>query len=213
MPRNSAIPCPHCNRSYTTQSNEPALIICPSCRGVIENKTNVRWSEKVLMPDDWSFIKIGTRGEWNKKTFEVIGRVRLQLINSAKNVWYVTFDDRTYGWLFDSNRNMSISNSDSLAFGFDSVKKLRPGKNVAIGTRNCEIVGIDEVEKVTCEGEVGNWQYFKPRFFLTDGVLYNQVSVFFRMDIPNQLINYFIADRVTLENFKKETFNSWNEWQ
>lgn len=213
MTRNSTIPCPHCNRSYTTQSNEPALIICPSCNGVIENQTNVRWSEKVLMPADWSFIKTGARGEWNKKTFEVIGRVRLQLINIYKNVWYIVFDDRTYGWIFDSNGNMSISPAESLALDFDNIKKLRPGKSISLGTRHCEIASIDEVERVTCEGEVGNWQFFRPHFFLVDGVLSNQVSVFFRMDIPNKQINYFISDRITLENFKKETFNSWNEWQ
>jgi hypothetical protein len=108
---------------------------------------------------------------------------------------------------------MSISPSESIALGFDQIKKLRPGKNITLSTRNCEIVSIEEVERLICEGEVGNWQFFRPNFFLTDGVLYNQVSVFFRMDIPNKLINYFIADRVTLENFKKETFNSWNEWQ
>ncbi|MFY8035679.1 MAG: hypothetical protein ACOVMQ_00860 [Cyclobacteriaceae bacterium] len=180
---------------------------------MIENQTNVRWSEKVMMPADWSFIKLGTKGEWNKKVFEVIGRVRLQLINSYKNVWYVAFDDRTCGWLFEFNGNMSISPSESIALGFDQIKKLRPGKNITLSTRNCEIVSIEEVERLICEGEVGNWQFFRPNFFLTDGVLYNQVSVFFRMDIPNKLINYFIADRVTLENFKKETFNSWNEWQ
>ena len=213
MTRNSTIPCPHCNRSYTTQSNEPALIICPSCNGVIENQTNLRWSEKVLMPADWSFIKTGTRGEWNKKTFEVIGRVRLQLINTYKNVWYIVFDDRTYGWIFDSNGNMSISPAESLALDFDNIKKLRPGKSISLGTRHCEIESIDEVERVTGEGEVGNWQFFRPRFFMVDGVLSNQVSVFFRMDIPNKQINYFISDRITLENFKKETFNSWNEWQ
>jgi hypothetical protein len=166
-----------------------------------------------LFPADWSFIKVGSKGAWKDQPFEVIGRVKLQLLNSYKNAWYILYDNGTSGWLFDWLGNLAIGSAYKKDFDFEDIIKLRPGKSINIHENSCEIVCMEECERVMYEGELGNWKHFKRGIFVADGVLYNQASIFFLIDIPKKEIIYLEAGKASLENLKLETVTQWDEWR
>jgi hypothetical protein len=212
MVRNNTYACSTCSFAYTVKSINPNLLICPQCNSIIQNLTGQKLIVP-LFPANWSFVKIGAKGNWKEKTFEVIGRVKLQLLNSYKNAWYILYDDGTSGWLMDGLGSLSIVNTRKQSFEFEDIKKLRPGKSLNLDNRSCEIVSMEECERVMYEGEIGNWTLFKPGFFVAEGLLYNQASVSFFLNIPKKEIMYLEGEKATLENLKAETLIKLDEWR
>jgi hypothetical protein len=212
MVRNNTYDCSSCGYSHTVKSMNPVLLVCPKCSSIIQDLTGQKLS-KSFFQADWSFIKIGTHGEWKKQGFQVIGRVKFQLLNGYLNAWYILYTDRSSGWLFDWLGKLSIATTTQYQIDFKEVQKLTPGKKIKLSDRSCELISIDECERVVYEGEIGALPFFRPPLFLCEGLLGNQASVFFMLNIPKKEIIYLEAEKATIQNLKTETLFAFDDWR
>ncbi len=60
------------------------------------------------MPDDWSYIQIGTTGEYKSRPFQIVGRIRLQLRSEYKNFWCAADHKGDSLWIAESFGSISI---------------------------------------------------------------------------------------------------------
>lgn len=212
MIRNNTYSCSNCQAIYTIKSMNAKLLVCVKCNDVIQDLTNQKLIRKVF-PDDWSYIKIGTKGIANKKQFEVIGRVKLQLFNSYKNAWYILFDDGLTSWLMDDVGKLSIAQHATKDIDFDTIYQLVPGKKVKLKNLTCTLYSMEECEQVYYEGEIGAWAYYSRGFFLAEGVLSNQGTVLFFLNIPKKEIHCMDTASIGFENLNPSTITQWDEWK
>lgn len=88
--------CSGCGSYQQVVLEAPVLVVCRQCGNFIIDNTR---ANPVLrpapMPQDWTFIQIGTTGFIDDKQFAVIGRVRLQLLNEYKNIWTIVTESAT----------------------------------------------------------------------------------------------------------------------
>jgi len=212
MVRTNTYSCSECQASYTIKSMNAKLLVCTKCGSVVQDLTNQKLVRKAI-PDDWSYIQIGTKGIVDKKQFEVIGRVKLQLFNSYKNAWYVLFEDGLTSWLMDDVGKLSIAQHATKDIEFETIYQLVPGKKVKIKNLTCSLYSMDECEQVYYEGEIGSWAYFSRGFFLAEGILSNHGTVLFFLNIPKKEIQCMDTAPITLENLNPSTILTWDEWK
>jgi hypothetical protein len=212
MVRNNSYDCSSCGYSYTVKSMNPMLLVCPKCNSTIQDLTGERLSTSFIQAD-WSFIKISTRGEWKNQGFQVIGRAKFQLLNGYLNAWYLLYTDNSSGWLFDWLGKLAIATTTQYQIDFKEAQKLAPGKRVRLRDRTCDLISMDECERLMYEGEIGLLPFYRPPIFLCEGLLYNEIFVFFMLNIPKEEIIYFEAEKATVQNLKTETLLTFNDWR
>jgi Domain of unknown function (DUF4178) len=61
------------------------------------------------LPPDLSPLQIGARGEWKGKSFELVGRIRVEYELGSWNEWYALFADGTGGWLAEAQGFYMVS--------------------------------------------------------------------------------------------------------
>lgn len=106
------------------------------------------------LPPDLSPLQIGTRGTWQGKSFELVGRIRVEWESGSWTEWFAIFAGGTEGWVAESQ-------------GFYMVSFQEPDVRIPIsaddlrGTRKLKLAGRDwavtDVKDATClagEGEL-----------------------------------------------------------
>ncbi len=61
------------------------------------------------LPPDLSPFQIGTKGEWEGKGFEIVGRVRVEWQEGSWNEWCILYDAATTGWLAEAQGLLMVS--------------------------------------------------------------------------------------------------------
>jgi hypothetical protein len=204
--------CTNCLNNYTARSAVPSIIICDKCNSVIHNTTNIYLSP-TDMPDDWSFIQIGTTGTDIDKKFEVIGRTRLQLRNEYKNYWTILYSDNTTGFLYESFGSLVILGPEMHAYN-DDLRKLKAGSKIK-KQANLTLVGdfVEKCESLAFEGEISNWKEIDPGFFVVQTSSIMGYAAVFHIHSVTEVVYYYYGKKMTLENLKLQNILQWNEWK
>jgi hypothetical protein len=88
--------CPACSAAVTYRSAETRIKVCV-CGQVLNRSDNddlaVKPAYTIADHNDW--IRVGTRGAFGDRKFEVLGRFRVWLEESVYNYWTILFDDST----------------------------------------------------------------------------------------------------------------------
>jgi hypothetical protein len=205
--------CPACGSFQPGVLNNPMRVICNNCgASIVDNsKTNPALTP-APMPEDWTFIKIGSTATINDEQCAVVGRVRLQLLNEYKNIWtLVSISAKTYQ-LIESFGSFSIFGPQWHIFDKDP-SKLRSGKTVPISSAS-KFHGeyLEKCIEIHCEGEIAIWHFFKPGFFIfqcTDP----EMKIAFMPFEPKEKIQYLLGAKLNLENLKLSNIVSWDEWK
>jgi hypothetical protein len=165
------------------------------------------------MPDDWSFIQLGTTGTDIDKKFEVIGRVRLQLRNEYKNYWTILYSDNTTGFLYESFGSLAILAPEMNAYN-DDLRKLKAGCKIKKG-ENVTLIGdfVEKCESLSLAGEIGNWKEIDPGFFLVQASSAVGYMAVFHINSVTEVVYYFYGKKMNLENLKLQNILQWNEWK
>src|SRR6187402_1195844 len=96
--RNDVFSCSKCNTMHTTVLENASLLACRNCFEVIADNITGTKPNTARIPDDWTFVQIGTQGEFNKHKFRIVGRIRMQLRNEYKNFWSAEYSNGKCFW-------------------------------------------------------------------------------------------------------------------
>jgi predicted RNA-binding Zn-ribbon protein involved in translation (DUF1610 family) len=155
---NQKYDCPSCGGAVVFQSSIAVFAVCPYCRTmVVRHDVNVEAiGQLAALPPDLSPLQIGTTGEFENRSFTLIGRVRLTYTEGSWTEWYVMFGDNSHGWLGEAQGFFSIGSETPSAGNCFPTRSLA----MPVGTR-VEINGLSYVvtdrKATTClwgEGEL-----------------------------------------------------------
>lgn len=213
MNQSELLTCPECNLAAKIKGTHAILYTCTACATVIANKTQLPLP-KNLMPEDWSIIQIGTTGVFNKKGFEVVGRIRMQMRKEYKNYWCLWFPvEMKYGWLVESLGFYAICSDTFFEITqLEIIQKIRANTSFKV-TENTSVT-IDEVdfcESLSFSGEINTWS-FNERFFVAQGKNGPLIAAFIHFSAHKDRVKFLAGEWVPVKSLQLNTLNSSNVW-
>ncbi len=213
MNKNSVYSCPACNTLHTQALEETTLIACKNCGEIIfQSITGDTKIKPSKIPQDWSFIKIGASGLYQKRPFTIIGRIRLQLRNDYKNFWCAEISNGKSQWIMESFGSFSMLNPPWHEYT-KSASKLRAGKSIEVAP-NLHYNGeyVEKCEGMSYEGEIGSWKLFAPGFFLVQASRNDLQTCIFTIESKDH-VEYITGSLVKVEDLSLKNILEWNEWK
>jgi hypothetical protein len=205
--------CPDCNLANKTRGLRSVIFTCTACGAVLANETGLD-IPKMAMPDDWSIIQVGTTGTYNKKGFEVVGRVRMQMRKEYKNYWCLWFPvDMKYAWLVESLGFYAMCTD--IFFEVDQievVKKIRANTSFQVSEKTS--VTIDEVdfcEILSFSGEINTWSYGNS-FFVAQGKNGPIIAAFIHFSAQKDRVKFLAGEWVPVESLQLKNINTTHVW-
>lgn len=211
--RNSVYSCPSCNTLHTLVLQEISLVTCKNC-GVLITKPDAlsRYTTAGRMPEDWSFIQIGTTGEYNGQPFTVVGRIRIQLRNDYKNFWCAEYSQGKCLWLIESFASFIVIPSLRKTFTGD-IAKLKSGSKI-IMTKDLTVTGeyVEKCEGIGYQGEIGPWKLFTAGFFVVQASRADgQTAIFFIGSKDD--VEFVIGQKMPMDKLHLKKILEFNEWR
>jgi hypothetical protein len=205
--------CPGCGSYQQGVLEQPVLVVCKQCHVIIVNNTSSGTKlQPKPMPEDWSFIRIGTTGTFETEQFAVVGRIRLQLLNDYKNVWTIVTRTGKTLQLVESFGSFSVFQPDWRAFD-QALSKLRAGKSIPISsTTKYHGEYLEKSFDVHYEGEIAVWRHFHDGFFLVQCSDSESNTALFPFE-TKQPVQYLHGKKVTLDILKLSNTVTWDEWK
>lgn len=156
--------CCVCNNAVSLHENT-TYTFCKNCNQWLA-KTEVgtleiQYLKTIEIAND--YVKIGTKGVWQNKSFVVTGRCRLWFDSATENFWTILFDDRSVGFLREyvgfysiiTPRNIDLNKTDI------TVSTLTKNKSYKLSESEiCTFNEKRETDYIDAEGEFGF-----PRFY------------------------------------------------
>jgi hypothetical protein len=108
----SSYDCPQCGAPVKFQSSIAVFAVCEHCRSMVVRKDLNLETIGVMaeLPPDLSPLQIGTRGEWKGRSFELLGRIRVEWGQGSWNEWYASFSDGgVAGWVAEAQGFYMVS--------------------------------------------------------------------------------------------------------
>lgn len=120
--------CPNCSAPVAFAWSQSVQTVCTHCRSiVVRHDVNVQALGQVAdVPADLSPIQIGTRGRFDGRAFEVVGRIVYEYEDGGWNEWHVVFGDGESGWLSDAQAQYAISQPATNRPALPSAQDLKP---------------------------------------------------------------------------------------
>ena len=106
------------------------------------------------LPPDLSPLQIGTRGEWKGRTFELLGRIRVEWAQGSWNEWYAAFSDGVAGWVAEAQGFYMVSFETKDRNIPQTPKEIPPGNFLRLAGRTWSITDIKTVRCRAGEGEL-----------------------------------------------------------
>jgi hypothetical protein len=210
--QNTIYNCPACSTVHKVQLHSASLIICRVCNEIVADA--VSGSEKPVaasIPDDWSFLQIGTTGVYKEYKFTVIGRLRLQLRNDYKNFWCTLYDDGKCLWIAESFGSFALFTSSWQEVKND-LSQMHAGKKIILANKvNLHAEYVEKCESISYAGEIGPWNLFHPDFFLIQASNTGGQTAFFTIQKKEGYI--LTGEKVTLEELNLNNILTWDEWK
>ena len=157
------VPCPNCGAEVTFRSAALPSRVCDYCQTIL-----VRRGEGVeavgkaaSLPFDVSPIQIGTRGTFDNRNFDVIGRVRWGWTDGSWNEWLLLFADGSHAWLGEAMgqymllRERPIGDLDPAALEALTKEETIPvGRVAQVDGETLTVADAREATCIAAEGEL-----------------------------------------------------------
>ena len=175
--------CPNCGADVSFRSPALPVRICDHCRSMIVRKGDAlnALGKAAVLPFDVSPIMIGTRGRFEDRPFEVIGRVRWGWTDGSWNEWLLLFGDGSNAWLGEAMGQYLLLRAWPLdTVQTQMIRRLAAGERLPVGTsgeldgRPLTIVDARDATCIAAEGELpftapANWTIYNVDLRGTDG--------------------------------------------
>lgn len=205
MRANESFTCNNCSRTSQTKGSHAKILFCKYCGTVLNNELNTPLDVSP-MPADWSILQIGSKGNYEKKSFEFVGRMRVQLKSRYENYWCIWYPfENKYGWLIESFGFYALCSESFFPYKAESDEKFfRRDKKLEL-SNNLKIT-IDDKDKCvlfSAEGELVSWSCDAP-FTVVTGTQESYIGVFLHFrSIPNDS-HFLVGKWVTWEDLHLE---------
>jgi hypothetical protein len=110
-----------------------------------------------IVPDDFSPLQLGVTGQFERRHFTVVGRLRKVWEEGSWNEWCVLYEDRRFGWLGEAQGDWVMTFEDPAALPATlpppaQAAQVAPGARWGLGGRQ---FAVTDVRQVTCDGAEG----------------------------------------------------------
>jgi ribosomal protein S27E len=213
------VPCPNCGADVVFRSPALPSRVCDYCHTMLVRTGGdlTQVGKAAVLPFDVSPVRIGMRGSYDGKGFEVIGRVRWSWTDGAWNEWLLLFDDNSNAWLgeamgqfmllwerpFESVRTQALR-------GIAKQGTVIVGSEVQLDGRKLTISDARDVLCVAAEGELpftapSGWRIYSVDLRGTDGECAN-----FQRD--GVTVNFYEGRYVTLDELAPRGLRAIEGW-
>ncbi|MBC7693131.1 MAG: DUF4178 domain-containing protein [Methylotenera sp.] len=160
--------CPSCGAAVHFKSRATVFSVCTYCKSMlVRHDLNLESLGKMSeLLEDMSPLQVGTRGVFERGSFEIIGRLKIgwpqgTLDGGTWNEWFLQLDDGRQGWLGEAQGFYMISFPEEDRRGVPAVSELVPGKNVLLLGGKTFVV--DDIKQAQCIGSEGELPFRAPQ--------------------------------------------------
>lgn len=212
MIQNTVYSCPGCSTAHKVQLEVASLLVCRVCSEIISDAVAGPEKPKAThIPDDWSFLQIGTTGVYKNYNFTVIGRLRLQLRNDYKNFWCTIYDGHKCLWITESFGSFALFASSWQEMKNDPAH-LHAGKKITLANKvNLRGDYVEKCEGISYTGEIGPWNLFYPGFFVVQASNSSGQTAF--ITVKKNIGHILTGEKVALEELNLKNILTWDEWK
>lgn len=149
--------CPSCGAGFRFKARASVFGVCGFCSSmVLRTGVNLEnLGQMAMLPPDLSPLQLGTRGRYEKRGFELVGRLRIGWQDGYWNEWFALFDDGREGWLGEAQGFLMMSFGVPDPGLLPVQADLEAGKILhLLGGRPFEVSDIKEATCIGSEGEL-----------------------------------------------------------
>ena len=106
------------------------------------------------LPPDLSPLQMGTRGEWNGRAFELVGRIRVEWLQGSWNEWYAVFGGSEGGWIAESQGFYMLSFETKDKHIPETLDQARANGSLKLAGKTWSISDMKSVRCCAGEGEL-----------------------------------------------------------
>lgn len=148
--------CPNCGAAVTFRWSAAVQTTCAYCRSVLV-RHDLDW-EKVGtvadLPLTPSPIQLGTAGQWEGRSFHVVGRIVYGWERGGWNEWHAVTNDGRSLWLADAQGEYVVSTLATPDEPLPPAHALRVGQRFAWDGHRYEVVRLTPARYLGVEGEL-----------------------------------------------------------
>jgi hypothetical protein len=110
--------------------------------------------EKAVL-EDMTPLRLGAKGQYGNKTFEVTGRIQYNFEKNYRNLWALLFADGSYAWLSEAYGDYVILDKKNFSLNASIIAKLKAGRTVELsGGKSYDVDRVDRNISIQMEGEL-----------------------------------------------------------
>ncbi len=130
--------------------------VCAFCHSIVVVRGAQVETLGVLaeLPPDLTPLQPGTRGAWQGRGFELIGRLRVAWEDGSWNEWCADFGDGTQGWVAESQGFCMVSFREEVDGLPADPAQLNAGQELKFGGRVWSVIDVKEVRCQSGEGQL-----------------------------------------------------------
>lgn len=180
------VSCPNCGAENVFRSPALPSRVCDYCHTILVRSGGgiEMMGKAAVLPFDVSPIQMGTRGTYDGREFEVVGRVRWGWTDGSWNEWMILFGDGSVAWLGEAMGQFMITRERPLGDvqGAPAIREIILGRDVPIGTQvelDGETLIVSDAREAICQAAEGElpftaepgWSIYSVDFRSTTGRL------------------------------------------
>lgn len=150
------VPCPSCGAPVEFVSVGSVMSVCSYCQTTVirEGDEIKSQGKQSLVIEDYSPLQLGSSGNYDNRTFVLVGRIQLEYDEGIWNEWYLQFDDGNTGWLSESLGQYSLTFDKGEQPNLPSYHQLQIGNTVLFTNTDYSITDKRSATAIAGEGEL-----------------------------------------------------------
>lgn len=203
--------CSACNGEINPKNRFSVLVECPYCHTTYRKVENAftNTGKIASLPPDMSFVQVGTTGQYDGKSFTVIGRIKVGWRNGNWNEWWLQFSDDSTGWLADFIGEFCISFPGKLEHQ-PKIEDLKVDQVIDIAGTPMVITDLKKITYIGFEGELPFERQEGMSAMSIDLASQGKACAF--LDNFDNNINVYIGKQVDVDELNLENIRLLDGW-
>ncbi len=204
--------CPNCGAPVEYLWSAAVQTTCPFCKSILVRRdVNVeKVGEVADLPLDASPIQIGTEGIYEKKSFQVVGRILYEYERGGWNEWHLVFNDGTSGWLSDAQAEYAVSFQRNAPQALPPASSLEPGQMFNWFGRTYAVTVVTPATYRGVEGELPFEYWDKEEVPFAD--LLTTDARFATIDYSEEKPLLFIGEAIEYDDLHLKNVRQFQGW-
>jgi hypothetical protein len=205
--------CPACGAEVDFKSRSAVFAVCSYCQStLIRHDVDLEAIGKMAqLPPDMSPLQVGTRGTYEGKRFELLGRLKVAWEDGLWNEWYALFDDGREGWLAEAQGFFMMSFPQAVPSTVPDADAVKVGRWVKVPPGKKFM--IDDIRKATCVGSEGELPFPAPRGRASLSVdLSGPEATFANVEYADDGTRFYLGKYVEFDELKLSNLRELDGW-